>query len=79
GRDRNTFENESANFSTEEQFMEEWRKYGPIGVLFDFIASIFTPQTQQFLEQYQRNDAVAVGLVATADKAEVKQLVRPVK
>ncbi|KAF7445306.1 uncharacterized protein PtrM4_153700 [Pyrenophora tritici-repentis] len=37
--------------------MDEWRKYGPISVLFDVIASICTPQTRQLLERLQREEA----------------------
>jgi hypothetical protein len=54
--------------------MTEWRQYGPIGVLFDVIASICTPQTRQLLEQLQRDEAAALGIEPT-----IRQLVKPVK
>ncbi|KAF7565465.1 hypothetical protein PtrM4_048990 [Pyrenophora tritici-repentis] len=54
--------------------MDEWRKYGPIGVLFDVIASICTPQTRQLLERLQRDEAEAIGVTAN-----IRQLVKPVK
>ena len=74
GKDREAYENEGANLDDEEQFMKEWRKFGPIGVLFNVIASISTPQARQLLEQLQRNEADAIGI-----SADVRQLVRPVK
>jgi hypothetical protein len=33
GKDREAYENEGANLDDEEQFMKEWRKFGPISVL----------------------------------------------
>jgi hypothetical protein len=42
--------------------MDEWRKYGPVGVLFNVIASICTPQTRQLLKRLQREEAESVGL-----------------
>ncbi|KAG9382223.1 hypothetical protein A1F94_007877 [Pyrenophora tritici-repentis] len=39
GKDRSAYENEAAHLE-EEKYMDEWRKYGPVGVLFDVIASI---------------------------------------
>lgn len=54
--------------------MREWRQYGPIGVLFDVIASICTPQTRQLLERFQREEAAAVGR-----DVHLMELVKPVK
>jgi hypothetical protein len=54
--------------------MTEWRQYGPIGVLFDVIAFICTPQICQLLEQLQRNEAAALGIDPT-----IRQLVNSVK
>ncbi|OAF99831.1 uncharacterized protein CC84DRAFT_1051193, partial [Paraphaeosphaeria sporulosa] len=46
-RDKDSFENQDEDLIAEERFLEEWRKYGPIGVLFDVIASVSTPQAHQ--------------------------------
>lgn len=54
--------------------MREWRQYGPIGVLFDVIASICTPQTRQLLERFQREEATAVG-----HDVHLMELVKPVR
>ncbi|KAI1663211.1 hypothetical protein L13192_12754 [Pyrenophora tritici-repentis] len=64
----------TAHLDDEEKYMDEWRKYGPIGVLFDVIASICTPQTRQLLERLQRDEAEAIGVTAN-----IRQLVKPVK
>ncbi|KAG9376557.1 hypothetical protein A1F94_013104 [Pyrenophora tritici-repentis] len=74
GKDRSAYENDAAHLDDEEKYMDEWRKYGPIGVLFDVIASICTPQTRQLLERLQRDEAEAIGVTAN-----IRQLVKPVK
>jgi hypothetical protein len=58
----------------EEQFMHNWRKYGPIGVLFDIIASICTLQTRQLLQCLQQEQADAL-----REPVKLKDLVKPVK
>jgi hypothetical protein len=50
------------------------RKHGPIGVLFDVIASICTPQTRKLLDPLQREEAESLGVTPY-----IQQLVRPVK
>ena len=74
GKDREAYENEGNNLDDEEKFMQEWRKYGPIGVLFDVIASICTPQTKQLLARFQREEAEALGKPVV-----LKELIKPVK
>lgn len=54
--------------------MKEWRQYGPIGVLFDIIASICTPQTRELLQKLQQVEAESLGKTAV-----LKELVKPVK
>jgi hypothetical protein len=54
--------------------MHDWRKYGPIGVLFDIIASICTPQTRQPLQRLQQEEADTLG-----KSIKPKDLVKPVK
>lgn len=41
--------------------MNEWRKAGPLGVLFDVISSICTPQARELLENFQREEAEQLG------------------
>lgn len=54
--------------------MDEWHKSGPIGVFFDVIASICTPQARQLLERLQREKAESLGITTN-----IWQLVKPVK
>ena len=54
--------------------MDEWRTRGPIGVLFDVIASICTPQARKLLENYQREEATRLNR-----KLELKEVIKPVK
>ncbi|KAF7567886.1 hypothetical protein PtrM4_124990 [Pyrenophora tritici-repentis] len=68
------YENEAAHLEEEEKYMDEWRKYGPVGVLFDVIASICTPQTRQLLERLQCEEAESLGVTP-----HIWQLVKPVK
>lgn len=46
----------------------------PIGVLFDIIASICTPQTRELLQKLQREEAESL-----AKAVNLKELVKPVK
>jgi hypothetical protein len=54
--------------------MKDWRHYGPIGVLFDIIASICTPQARQLLQRLQQVEADAL-----RKPVQLKELVKPVK
>ena len=74
GKDSSAYENDAAHLEDEEKYMDEWRKHGPIGVLFDVIASICTPQTRKLLERLQREEAESLGVTP-----HIRQLVKPVK
>lgn len=74
GQDRDAFENEAEHLDQEEKELKVWRKYGPLGVLFDTIAAICTPQARQLLKSYQQAEADALGLQPT-----FKELIKPVK
>jgi hypothetical protein len=50
------------------------RKHGPIGVLFDVIASTCTPQTRQLLDRLQREEAESLGVTPY-----IRQLVKPLQ
>lgn len=74
GKDREAFENENLNIQEEEAFLGEWRKYGPIGVLFDIIASICTAQTRELFERLQVEEAKRLN-----KSTEIYELIRPVR
>ena len=75
GKDKEAFENNKENLDEEEKLMEEWRKHGPIGVLFDVISSICTPQARQLLERFQIEEAKRL----KKQGFRPKELVKPVK
>jgi len=74
GKDRDAYENAGGSLKDEEAFMKEWRQYGPIGVLFDIIASICTPQSRELLQKLQRVEAESLGKPVV-----LRELIRPVK
>jgi hypothetical protein len=43
GKDYSAYENNAANLKEEEKYIDKWRKYSPISVLFNVIAFICTP------------------------------------
>jgi hypothetical protein len=43
GKDRSAYKNDAAYLKDKEKYIDEWRKYSPISVLFNVIASICTP------------------------------------
>jgi hypothetical protein len=49
GKNKESFENKNTNIP-EEEFLEQWRKKGPLGTLCDLINSINTPQLVQLFE-----------------------------
>ena len=74
GKDKEAFENEDANIPEEEEFLEQWRKEGPLGTLCDLIISINTPQLVQLFEQYQVDENIP-----PQKGFRIKQLIKPVK
>jgi len=43
GKNKEAFKNKDANIPEEEEFLEQWRKKGPLGTLYNLINSINTP------------------------------------
>jgi len=43
GKNKEAFKNEDANILEEEEFLEQWRKEGPLGTLYNLINLINTP------------------------------------
>ncbi|KAF7577972.1 Dimer-Tnp-hAT domain containing protein [Pyrenophora tritici-repentis] len=54
GTNKDAYGNTQEQYNTEEQYMREWRKDGPIGVLVDVINYIKTPQQYELFRGYQR-------------------------
>ncbi|KAI0569426.1 hypothetical protein Alg130_11650 [Pyrenophora tritici-repentis] len=62
-------------YSTEEQYMREWRKDGPIGVLVDIINYIKTPQQYELFRSFQRR---ANADLPAEERLKVLEPVKPV-
>ncbi|KAG9388593.1 Dimer-Tnp-hAT domain containing protein [Pyrenophora tritici-repentis] len=62
-------------YNTEEQYMREWRKDGPIGVLVDVINYIKTPQQYELFRGYQR---LASNNLPAEGRLKVLEPVKPV-
>lgn len=51
---REAYNNAAEQLDTEELYMREWRKNGPIGVLIDVINYIKTPRQHELFRDFQR-------------------------
>ncbi|KAI1522449.1 Dimer-Tnp-hAT domain containing protein, partial [Pyrenophora tritici-repentis] len=67
--------NTREQYSTEEQYMREWRKDGPIGVLVDIINYIKTPQQYELFRSFQRR---ANADLPAEERLKVLEPVKPV-
>ncbi|KAG9376623.1 Dimer-Tnp-hAT domain containing protein [Pyrenophora tritici-repentis] len=67
--------NTQEQYNTEEQYMREWRKDGPIGVLVDVINYIKTPQQYELFRGYQR---LANNNLPAEGRLKVLEPVKPV-
>ena len=75
GNNKDAYGNTREQYSTEEQYMREWRKDGPIGVLVDVINYIKTPQQYELFRSFQRR---ANDNLPTEERLKVLEPVKPV-
>ncbi|KAI1668043.1 Dimer-Tnp-hAT dimerization containing protein [Pyrenophora tritici-repentis] len=54
GKDGDAFNNDARELHDEHDFIEEWRRVGPLGVLLSVISYIKTPQQHKLFEDFQR-------------------------
>ncbi|KAI1507660.1 hypothetical protein Ptr86124_013377 [Pyrenophora tritici-repentis] len=54
GKDGDAFNNDARELHDERDFMEEWRRVGPLGVLLSVISYIKTPQQHKLFKDFQR-------------------------
>jgi hypothetical protein len=54
GKNAEEYYNDSAELANEEEFMREWRRDGPLGILLSVITFIKTPQQYALFEIFQR-------------------------
>lgn len=75
GNNKDAYGNTREQYSTEEQYMREWRKDGPIGVLVDVINYIKTPQQYELFRSFQRR---ANADLPAEERLKVLEPVKPV-
>jgi hypothetical protein len=54
GLDNNAYNNSPDEFATEAQYMRDWQKNGPLGVLIDIVHYIRTPTQSNLFREAQR-------------------------
>ncbi|KAI2475521.1 hypothetical protein Ptr902_13101 [Pyrenophora tritici-repentis] len=54
GKDGDAFDNDARELHDEHDFIEEWRRVGPLGVLLSVISYIKTPQQHKLFKDFQR-------------------------
>jgi hypothetical protein len=74
GLDNNAYKNSPDEFATEAQYMRDWRKNGPLGVLIDIVHYIRTPTQSDLFREAQR----AVNALPHADACKFLEPVKPV-
>jgi hypothetical protein len=75
GADREAYNNAAEQLTTEELYLQEWRKDGPLGVLIDFINYIKTPQQYELFREFQR---AANAELPAGERFRVLEPVKPV-
>jgi hypothetical protein len=75
GRDKAAYDNAVEEHNTEEGFMDEWRKDGPLGVLIDVINYIKTPQQYDLFTSFQH---IANRDLPTHERLTILEPVKPV-
>lgn len=52
GVDKDAFKNDSSQCQLKEQFLQDWRKNGPLGVLIDVLNYIKTPRQHDLIREF---------------------------
>ncbi|KAI1522473.1 hypothetical protein PtrSN001C_011831 [Pyrenophora tritici-repentis] len=78
GKDGDAFDNDARELHDEHDFMEEWRRVGPLGVLLSVISYIKTPQQHKLFEDFQRLAHKELPADALAEERKVLEPVKPV-
>ncbi|KAI2476708.1 hypothetical protein Ptr902_11692 [Pyrenophora tritici-repentis] len=78
GKDGDAFNNDARELHDEHDFMEEWRRVGPLGVLLSVISYIKTPQQHKLFEDFQRLAHKELPADALAKERKVLEPVKPV-
>jgi hypothetical protein len=73
-----SFDNGVQELTDEHDFIEEWRRVGPLGVLLSIINYIRTPQQHKLFEDFQRLAHTELPSSASADDRKILEPVKPV-
>ncbi|KAI1664144.1 Dimer-Tnp-hAT dimerization containing protein [Pyrenophora tritici-repentis] len=72
------FDNDVQELTDEHDFIEEWRRVGPLGVLLSIMNYIKTPQQHKLFEDFQRLAYTKLPSSASADDRKILEPVKPV-
>ncbi|KAI1522813.1 Dimer-Tnp-hAT domain containing protein, partial [Pyrenophora tritici-repentis] len=72
------FDNDVQELTDEHDFIEEWRRVGPLGVLLSIMNYIKTPQQHKLFEDFQRLAHTELPSSASADDRKILEPVKPV-
>ncbi|KAI1663250.1 hypothetical protein L13192_12718 [Pyrenophora tritici-repentis] len=73
-----SFDNDVQELTDEHDFIEEWRRVGPLGVLLSMINYIKTRQQHKLFEDFQRLAHTELPSSASADDGKILEPVKPV-
>jgi hypothetical protein len=72
------FNNDVQELTDEHDFIEEWRRIGPLGILLSIINYIKMPQQHKLFENFQRLTHTELSSSASANDCKILEPVKPV-
>ena len=75
---RSRFDNDVQELTDEHDFIEEWTRVGPPGVLLSIMNYIKTPQQHKLFEDFQRLAHTELPSSASTDDRKILEPVKPV-
>jgi hypothetical protein len=78
GKESNSYNNNPAEFVAEGEYVSEWRRDGPLGVLMAIVNYIKTPQQYALFADFQRLAHRELPVDAPTDKRNILEPVKPV-
>jgi hypothetical protein len=78
GKDSQAYDNDASEFPDEDEYMSEWRRDGPLGVLLGVVNYIKTPQQYALFADFQRLAHRELPTDAPANERRILEPVKPV-
>jgi hypothetical protein len=78
GKDSKAYDNNASKFADEDEYMSEWRRDGPLGVLLGVVNYIKTPQQYALFADFQRLAHCEQLTDALANERRILEPVKPV-